>query len=71
MELHAPGKRKGGKEEKGREMSLKTKQGQQSEEQQTNLLNKIPECKITHCNTIKYNIIRIEANKSNKIRGGA
>ena len=52
-------------------MSLKTKQGQQSEEQQTNLLNKIPECKITHCNTIKYNIIRIEANKSNKIRGGA
>jgi len=52
VELHAPGKRKGGKEEKGREMSLKTKQGQQSEEQQTNLLNKIPECKITHCNTI-------------------
>jgi len=49
-------------------MSLKTKQGQQSEEQQTNLLNKIPECKITHCNTIKYNIIRIEANKSNTMR---
>ena len=51
-------------------MSLKTKQGQQSEEQQTNLLNKIPECKITHCNTIKYNIIRIEANKSNKMIEG-
>ena len=51
-------------------MGLKTKQWQQSEEKQTNLLNKISECKITHYNTIQYNIIRIEANESNKMREG-
>jgi len=41
-----------GKGEKGREMGLKTKQQQQSEEKQINLLSKISECKITHYNTI-------------------
>lgn len=39
--------------------ALKQKQWQQSEEEETNLLNKILECKI---NT--YNITRIEANIS-------
>jgi len=39
--------------------ALKQKQCQQSEEEETNLLNKILECKI---NT--YNITRIEANIS-------
>lgn len=38
---HALGKGKGEKGEKGREMGLKTRQLQQSEEKQTNLLNKI------------------------------
>jgi len=42
---------KRGKVEKGREMGLKTKQRQQPEEKQTNLLSKISECKITHPNT--------------------
>ena len=40
------------KGEKGREMGPKTKQQQRSEEKQTNLLNKILECKITQYNTI-------------------
>jgi len=40
------------KREKGREMGLKTKHRQLSEEKQTILLNKISECKITHYNTI-------------------
>ena len=44
---HAPGKGKRGKGEEGREIGLKTKQWQWSEEKQTNLLNKISECKIT------------------------
>ena len=39
------------------------KQLQRSEEKQTNLLNMVLECKIIH-----YNIIRIEANKSNIMR---
>ena len=46
-------------------MGQKTKQQQQSEKKQMILLNKILECKITQ---YKYNIIGIEANKSNKSR---
>ena len=49
-------------------MGLKTKQQQQSEEKQTNLLNKILECKVTHYNRLQYNIIRTEDDKSNKMR---
>ena len=47
-----PWKGKREKKEKGREIGLKTKQQQWSEEKQTNLLNKISECKISHYNTI-------------------
>ena len=47
--FHERGK---GKRGKGREMGVKTKQQQRSEENRTNLLNKILECKITHYNTI-------------------
>ena len=32
------------------------------------MLNKILKCKITHYNAVQYNIIRIEASKSNKRR---
>ena len=45
-----PGKGKKGK--KGREMGLKTKQWQRTQEKQTNLLNKISEGKITCYNRI-------------------
>lgn len=45
--------------------ALKQKQCQQSEEEETNLLNKILECKI---NT--YNITRIEANISSIVIEG-
>jgi len=41
-----------GKGEKGKEMELKAKEQQQSEEKQTNLLNKTSECKTTHYNTV-------------------
>ena len=51
MDPH-PGKGKEGKGEKGREIGLKTKQQQQSEEKKTNLLNMILECTIAQYNTI-------------------
>jgi len=51
-QTHALEKGNGKKGEKGRERGLKTKQQQRSEEKQTNLLNKILECKITHYNAI-------------------
>lgn len=40
-----------GKGKRGTEMGLKRKQQQWPEEKQTNLLNKISKCMITHCNT--------------------
>lgn len=47
-----PWEREKVKRGKGKEMDLKTKQWQQSEEKQSNLLNKISEFKITHYSTI-------------------
>ena len=47
-----PRKEKREEREKGWEMGLKTKQQQQSEEKQTNLLSKISERKITQYNTV-------------------
>jgi len=47
-----PWEREKVKRGKGKEMDLKTKQWQQSEEKQTHLLNKILKCKITHYETI-------------------
>ena len=51
MDPHS-GKGKKGKRGKGREMGLRTKQKQWSEEEKNILLNKILECKVTHYNTI-------------------
>ena len=47
-----PWERGKGKKGKGREIGLKTKPQQQSEEKQTNLLSMVLECKVTHYNTI-------------------
>lgn len=44
-------------------MGPKPEQQQQSEEKETDLLNKTLECKIKRYDTMQYNSIRIGANK--------